>query len=481
MSFGVFAMLNEGLKIYSQSPMPHAEFYRINKTLAETVAQPVACIGFADKINFQYSSKNLLSYSFSRNVNSLYGEFEIQVREDYTEPKCVLDMVKPLDIVQIYENKNEIAFMGIVQNVSFGATAGAFNKSVVISGASIGILFEMFNFSTDVTSMSFFIKDSANKDLIENLSSVVQSNIKNGGKGMSFTQAFEQVYKKFVEIATDDKYSRIGANGIYDIIKFYFGEPSQFIRANELNFNYQIEKNLFDSDEVNVYSYFKGLLPEQVYEFYETIDKNNPVISAREKPFDSGVWDSLKMTKLDPALVTDYTITKSNKEVYTCFFAVLEGTSLSSDFYKIIGASERGNSCFESYLEKIKKYGYRPLTVNFIGYAKEAGKNDGETSYLQTTFKELSKRLKEWYSRLDEMYTGDVTIVLDENTAAVKIGELVELCGCTFYVTGEKHNWSYGDSPTVNYSLERGGKYTADGFSPMTNISKAFSELLEKE
>lgn len=469
---------NREFSVFSQSSKPHVKFFRLSGNGKNAKLMPVIDLGFG-----QYN-EHLNSYSFSRNVNSLYGEFEIQAKEDYARSINILDSVKPLDIVYFYENGKDVAFIGIVQTVSFGATAGAFNKSVIISGASIGILFEMLKISTDATSMAFFIKDSANKNVLDTLADVLQTNVKNGGQGMSFEQAFSAVYKEFISVLVDEKNSRIAANGIYDIIKACFGEPSEFIKVfGKLNFNYQISKTLFSSDEVNIYSYFKDLLPEQAYEFYEDVYDGKPVLIAREKPFDTADWNKLKenIVKLNPALVTDYTVSKSDKDVHTCFFAMAEGTNLSNDFYKIISATEQGSSCFESNLDKIKMYGYRPLIVNFIGYANAASDGKNEASYLIQTFQNLSKRLKEWYSRIDEMYSGDVTMVADHSSKAVKIGGLVELCRTTFYVTGEKHSWSYGDSPTVNYTLERGGNYTEKGFNPVKDISGAFAELLERD
>lgn len=468
-------MINREFSVFTQSPKPWIEVYRVSGSGESSRINLVMTIGMGR------GNSNLISYSFSRNVNSLYGDFEIQVKEDYTQP-LIMDSVKPLDIVYIYENDtNDIAFMGIVQNISFGATADAFNKSVVISGASIGILFEMMKISTDATSMAFFVNNSSNKDILNKLNNLLQQNVEAGGIGMSFSDAFNVVYEEFIGVLANPQNSRISANGIYDIIRLVFGEPQKFFKSNNLKFNYQIAKNLFSSDEVNIYSYFKDLLPEQVYEFYETVENNKPVLITREKPFDVKVWNNLKkkVIMLNPALITDYTFTKSDNDVHTCFMAMVEGTSLSSDFYKIINSTAQGTACFESDIEKIKKYGYRPLIVNFIGYSNSV-KSSEESSYLNKTFIGLSQRLKEWYSRIDEMYSGDVTMIYNPQNK-VNIGNLVELCGATFYVSGEKHSWSYGDAQTVSYTLERGGNYSETGFNPVLNISSAFAELLKRD
>lgn len=449
--------------VWNHSPMPCIKFFHFeNENETEIVS-----IG--------YDSGTLLSYNFSKDIHNLYGDFEIRFKEDY-DGDIIMDKIQPLDIVKIYEKPNELSFIGIVQTVSFGATAGAFNKSVSVSGASIGILFEMFNFSTDSTSLSFFTKNSGNLEILDSLTSLLQKNVENGGQGISFSDGFQVVYNKFVEITSTPLYARIAANGINDMIKYYFGVPENFIKS-QINFNYQITKSLFNSESVNLYDYFKSLLPDIVYEFYEDIQNNKPVLVVREHPFDN-VSD---VKELQPSFITDYTFTRSDKEIYTSFYAMLEGSSLSKDFYKIISTTEGGSAVFQANEEKTKKYGYKPLITSFAGYAFQASKSENESNYLNNTFVELSKKIKKWYENSDEMFCGDVTICKVDEKNPLKIGEYTGLCGGTFYVTSEKHSWSYGNSIMVNYTLERGGTYSADAaFKPLKNVSKAFSELLKE-
>lgn len=475
MSFPAFFLLmldDNKYKIYSQTSRPYVLFSRINSDTGESY--DIYEIGRKEN-----SQTQLLSYSFSRSVNSLYGEFEIQIKDN----DRLIDKLNPLDVVYIYEKKDKVSFIGIIKTLSLGATAGAYNKSVYISGVSVGALFEMMNLSTDATSLSFFINSPKNQEVTDTLTLILQNNIKEGKQGLSFKEAFNTVYNKFVEVMTNKTYAKIAASGIYSIIKNIFGEPSTFLKSDNLSFYYQIVKNLYDTNEINIYSYFKSLLPEEIYELYETIENGKPYLIARRHPFSKSDWQTLEKNKivLDPALITDYTLSRSCENVYTSFFAMIEGSSLSTDFYKIISSSESGNASFTYDLDKTKKYGYRPLISAFNEYAKpEITK--AEKDYLNKVFKDLSNELKDWYSKLDEMYTGDVTIILNQNDKnTVSIGNLVQLCSGTFYVTQEKHNWNYESPITINYTLERGGNYINGTFSKLQNISARFSELLEKE
>ena len=75
------------------------------------------------------------------------------------------------------------------------------------------------------------------------------------------------------------------------------------------------------------------------------------------------------------------------------------------------------------------------------------------------------------------MYTGDFTIVNLTNEKPARIGEWIEFAKGLYYVISEKHSWTYGDNPMINYQVTRGGKYTGNEFKPIERLSTVYKEF----
>lgn len=445
------------------------DIYRVSRG-SLTTTQLISSFTPIDSTIFGiYSSKNLQSYSFSKNVNS-WGDFEIQVKEDYNNDKSLLDVINHLDLVYIYEY-NKLCFVGFVEKISFGATVGAYNKSIIISGRSVGALFDMMVFALDESSMEFFVIGAANNSFSDKITQLVSAK-------ESVKNIVNEIVDFFITYITNPSYKKISSYGIFDLIKCTYGERgSAYIYCDDsLKFYYTPQCNIFKLDEISIISYLRNIFPSDIYEIYE--DTNAHQLILREKPFDHDKWEKLKLTKLKPGLITDYTVTKSNENVFTSFLGYLANSPMLESGY-LMGSAEvkdgKINPGHEFDDDKAAIYGFKPLKVRFTGYNSKTS----DTETLTTSFKNLSKKLKNWYSKLDELYNGDVTIVKVEDVEVPVLGNRAELCGGQFYVSAEKHMWNYGNSIKVTYSLERGANYFGGTRNEIKNISKQFSELLE--
>ena len=69
------------------------------------------------------------------------------------------------------------------------------------------------------------------------------------------------------------------------------------------------------------------------------------------------------------------------------------------------------------------------------------------------------------YSKLDEMYSGNISLVRVAGYSIPQIGERIKLRQMEFYVEEEKHVWQYGRPITIRYSISRGGTYSNGKFS----------------
>lgn len=411
------------------------------------------------------SSENLQSYSYQRSVNTFSGSFSITYKEDITKKETFLDMLEPMDIVKIYEKGNsELSFIGVVMDISYTSSTQGFQRLITITGKSIEYLFEMLNISLDITAM--LITDSAVQKEIANIQATTSAN---DGKAVKVESALNSLYNSFKNIANkNDKISNVA---IIDIIEKIYSS-GKFDIPKSLSFKLPIVSNMFSGDVANYISYVQNFFPNNVYEFYGTFKDGNPKIKVREKPFSPSDWKSLKITKIHPELFTNYTITRSMDEVYTYFYSYIEGSALSSEFYARAGASGDVVAYDD---EKRKIYGYKPLRCNFVGYNPNGAEDNSE---FKKIFKELSSKMKTWYSKLDEMWNGTFTCVIAKDIPTASIGERIEVLSGQFYVSGEDHQWHYGSSPKITYHCERGGKYSSDGkFSKLTGISKVLSDF----
>lgn len=469
------------MKVIAQSVTPEIKFYR--GIGSNTVSAGSNYYTFSNDYN---PNKAILqSYNFSRSINNLDGSFQVQIKESVTSSdNLFMDLVKPLDIVKIGETKDRIDFIGVVTAVSFGATAANNSKYLNVSGYSVEYLFNVFNISLDVTNMAYINNDRFNNEIITQLS-------KNQGEGaLSIESALTTIYKYFVDMAKE--YKGVSNIVMADLLdkefgtafsdKFNIGYLNNTKKQNDNNFYLPISSNIITGNTVNFMTYIKNLLPSPVYEIFSTINKNGkPKIIIRKIPFSNKDFAALKNTNIPPELVTDYTFTKNCENVYTAFFSYVEGSVKSADFYQKINATDQGYATARNE-DKIHIYGYKPLTVNFIGF-KNQSTDSGEEKVNQditVKFNELDEDLKKWFGKLDEMYNGDVTIVNIISNDNPKIGETVTLCGGTFYVTEENHTWRFGSAGTINYKFERGGKYVDGEFHELTGISKPYSELFSE-
>ena len=471
------------MELKSQSPQTTIQCYHsiVNGAAVKQLYQEFT----PSSLNF--SGKNLQSYNFERSIENFGGSFSFTVKEDIEKinnpnvETLFMDKVQPLDIIVISESgsENSIDFIGVVTTISIGGVASNLNKVITVSGKSIEWLFLFYNINADIGAV-IFQNNEANKAFITDLAT------KGGNDGYAMkdiVQSSINAFRDRTAIRKTGNSAREASNYLIgEVIDYWFGDD--YINASSDKFLYPISSNLFDSGKINVIDYIKKLLPPPVYEiFCEINDKNKPVLTFREVPFSNPTTDY----KIDANILTDFTQTRNCEEVYTAFLPYVEGSSQSPEFYlnlaKGQNLTKKGYNTAEKDLDKAKIYGYQLLTCSFCGY------NSDEDSAKKSldNIKSLSGKMKEWFSNMDEMYSGDLTIVNLTNetnintsvkkTRNARMGEWVSFAGGLFYITSEKHNWMFGDNPTINYQVIRGGDYSSGSFKPLKRISASYREF----
>ncbi|MBO4640889.1 MAG: hypothetical protein J5710_14150 [Treponema sp.] len=413
------------------------------------------------------AGKNLQSYSFDKSIDDFGTSFSFSVKENPNSKSLFMDQVRLLDVIVISESgsQQKIDFIGVVTTVSAGGTASNLNKVVNVSGKSIEWLFKFYNINADIKCV-IFNNAAANNTFKTDLAK------KHGTEGITIKDIVKESYNMFEKETSKTK--ALSNFLIGEIIFLWYGY--NWVEASDEKFFYPISSNLFDSGKINVIDYIKKLLPAPIYEIFGDIDNiGKPVIRARKAPFDNPVSN----IKIDPDLLSDFTLTKSCDEVYTAFMPYIEGSSQSPDFYMNLataeGVKERGYDCALRSDKKSEIYGYQLLTCSFMGYTADS--DNSKETIDKKKLQQLAEQLRKWFENLDEMYTGDFTIVNITSEKHAKIGEWLGFADGLFYVVSEKHTWNYGDNPMINYQVIRGGDYVGGNFKEIKNISSVYKEF----
>ena len=462
------------MEVIAQAPQPTVICYHsmIEGKVAEGASKK-AHQEFTPKSDY-FSGKNLQSYNFEKSLENFSGSFSFTIKEDIAGNSTpFMDKVQPLDIITISESGSEqkIDFIGVVTTISIGGTAANLNKVVTVSGKSIEWLFEFYNINADV---KLVVMENKSANTIFKLDLA-----KNDGKeGLSIKDIVMGTYKMFENQVANTNAKEVSNFMIGEIIKEWFGTPDNFIDAETIDFKYPISTDLFTGGKVNMIDFLKRLLQTPIYEMYGYINEHNrPVLKFRQVPFDNPESDF----SINPSLLTDFTLTRNCEEVYTAFMPYIEGTSMSPDFYMNLQAAKGMASGYNAALpnaEKVKVYGYQLLTCSFVGY-NENPSNASEQGFNESDLRDLSAKLEKWFSRLDEMYSGDFTIVNTplQTKKQARIGDWVRFMKGLFYIISEKHSWTYGDNPMINYSVTRGGEYNNGEFKRLEKLSAAYREF----
>lgn len=461
------------MEVLTQAPQPTIKCYH---SVQDNKATQRLYYEFTPT-SFDASGRNLQSYNFNRSLEEFGGSFSFTMKENTDTNNPFMDLVKPLDVIVISESgrEDQIDFIGVVTTISVGGIASNLNKVVTISGKSIEWLFNYFNINCDIK-LAIFDNSKANKTFVTGLAN------NDGDKGISIKdivlaslKAFREEVNVFKKESENSESSVITNFLIGDLIDLWFGKDAkEYIDATNEIFAYPISSNLFESGKINVIDYLKKLIPSPIYEIFGYIDSSNkPKLTARKVPFDN----PKASYAINPTHLTDYTLTRTCEEVYTAFMTYIEGTDLSPDFYMSLATADqdklKGYNFAQPNKEKAALYGYQLLTCSFIGYNDnpDAAKDNEKIA-------KMNEDLRKWFSNLDEMYTGDFTLVnmTKENNAG--IGEWIGFAGGLYYVVSENHSWSFGDNPMLNYQVIRGGNYSDDGtFKPVERLSSIYKEF----
>jgi hypothetical protein len=457
-----------------QSPDPKLEiFINCDSDTADITYYPDPRAGVWSK---------LLHYTFSESTDDLEGMFSFSVENDEinrTGGKTVYDLIPVRSVVKIYEGGENPAFIGIIRNrqIRKSMTSQGMKRTVVFSGKSIISCIAEYTLSLDARIQGIGDAMSRDMDLTAELA-------RNSLTIKDFMKTTWEHFKKVSENAG------ISTAGIADIINKFIGcDPGTFIRVTGKGqtLRYNVACVFYNAVNNVIADVWRNILPERVYEFFSRCEDGEPRIIARQMPFEPEDWSSLDIYVISPISLTAYDIMQSDEEIYTAFASYIIGSAMEKEFY--LAVSQTGDdSTVKYYKEKQKFYGFKPLELYFNGYDRQGNANDEKKADLTEALKALNKMACYWYSRLDEMYSGSLTVITDFNKPETnpRAGCRAGFMGGEFYINKADHSWNFGGTPTIKLTVSRGmiydnsGKMKAGADGIIKNVGGRFRET-EKE
>ena len=445
-----------------QSPTPEIRIYRYKLNLKKVEWQfTLSCK--QEKDNYPC----LLSYSFSESVGDLIGQFSFTIAGGNNN---LFDKILPLDIVEIYEEPNQPVFVGVVsaKSISCSMSGGRINRNISVTGKSISSLIAEFQLILDFKFLASGnrAKDAGvlNQEVIDALASLQKTS------GLSIAEYLKktwELYLKFTGITDSNGNGKAGLSNIavYNIITQFMGNDFFEVGRTE-KIPMPIANTFFNQNVNTALQMWQCILAPPVYEIFSRVnDKGATRIVVREAPFDAEAWDALPIKTINTGLLTNYTLHRSNDEIYTVYLAYLEGSQLNADQYIIIDVADtasKNESAMVLDESKFNLYGLRMCQVNFRGYDVSKDKDNA----VRKTMHKYSKRLKAWFSRLDQMYMGNINMINNfAESKKIRCGERVKFLGGEFYVRVVGHSWTYGGTPTISLQVSRGAEYSKGNFT----------------
>jgi len=486
--------------VENQTPIPRLEIFtpRFDRDAGVFVYdhESPAFVYGADAQRDPYACTKILAYSFTEAVDDLSGSFGFTVEDEEVdaEGRTVFDFIPERSVVKIYEGRSpRPVFVGIVRKRHLGMsmTSQGVKRTVVFNGKSIISVIAEFAVSLDVRIHNVGDPTVRTKELTAALSRE---------NPLSIKRFMELTWGHFKAVSISN--TGISTAGLLDLInKFILGDEqgnpdASFIKVSgrELYLRYNIAMPFYNAANNVIADTWRNILPERAYEFFSRCEKGRPRIIARQVPFgdpngegDFGDWSDLPLYVISPISLTDFALDRSDEEIYTAFSSHIVGASRDRMFF--IAATQGGPDAMVRHSHKQELYGFRPLELTFNGYARRGNEGNAEMPGITQAIKELNAKAYYWYSRLDEMYSGAMTLCADfdnpENNPLV--GCRVKFKGGEFYVTKTERTWIYGGTPTIKLTVSRGmvyderGKMREGDAGILRNVGRRMRELDREE
>jgi hypothetical protein len=418
---------------------------------------------------------DLIGYEFNNNLRDPEGGFSLTFVPAQDGNRLTWkDKIKIRDMVFIYEF-GILSYIGIIKSTSYSSSMNGESptRRISMQGHSLGGAVKAFNLPMNIY-LWFNIgttADTANDALTDALNSDVSV-------GQNLKNTLRLITERFFRVAFGGNLS-----GFTALINEYIS-----LASSDLEAYYPMNIRPFNDQVNNLFTIFKNILPEPVYEVFGVYENGVYKIKSREAPFDYDDWNNLPLTEIDPVELVSQTFGDSDTEVYTQYFSDVPNSVITENQAY---ADSEFNGMYYFDEEKFPIYGHRQLRASFPYYNLDG---DAENRQKLIDFcRRNSARLYAWYNHNDEFQSGSITLMTrprNDGKKFIQIGERIQYMNgnsgpVQFYVEGEKRSMQYPERMTSEYVVTRGFEYgrrelTVNGVSLVTPLVSKISNIAKR-
>ncbi|GMO64405.1 MAG: hypothetical protein Ta2A_11910 [Treponemataceae bacterium] len=470
-----------------------------NKAVRHQAPSPILKIIDRDGNVLEFSStgkhKGLQAFNFSFAVTSLSTQWSATIDEDKKESGVLFDSIKRFSIVKIYcADSARPEFVGVLHTKTITSGSPIGHRSIRIGGLQVTSLLQDFTLSGDyaafgdiqdanVLAKAFSVDLACEGDL------TVEQYVK---KTLAAYQNACTSSQLKGNSETFELWAKECGNGNVNNAIEYTGFDTGAQNPQEPKIFYPIAQSIFSNGVTNVVNIWRNLLSDKLYEIYGRVDaEGKPRVVVRKKPFSPEYWKNLNNVNIYPDVMSEnvFDLTNSDTEVYTVFHSYLTGSPMSREQATIIDELNKSPSVIvmdgrDGTENKMKRYGYKIMEVNFMGY--DTSKNVKSGNNYSNSLKDLNQLMCDWYGHNDELYSGTFKIVYlygctkdYQHNLNPEVGSVIDILGGQFYVESVTHNWSFGATHWLTLQVSRGGHYDNGGnyTGEFEKIGKIYNEF----
>lgn len=389
------------------------------------------------------------------------------------------DKIHITDIVTIKE-MGITKFVGIVTDRRYSSrmTGEGASRNIFISGTSIGNLLSRF-----ILTLDLHLYDTDTFAEVQNLSLKVGLTQKMKS-GNVVAPILEKIYSAFFDLATKMGQINKAGVGIKSLLDYYVDFSSDL--SDDIVLRYPISLSIFNVGDNNIWSILSNLVGPPINELFPQFDSSDGKyhVVFRQAPFEPDDWKKLKLNRLAPLIITDCDFGSNDSEVYTYYLAILAGSGRDEKRAMVMDADGPAKMVVRDE-EKWKKYGYKPLIIQFKYFDREKW---DEMSSLTTTMLNLSSMMQRWFEHNDEFLSGSIEFMtIDDNwwpgyIQQPQLGERMRFLEGEFYIEEITHSWQYDGSMVSRINISRGYVYNPSGdmIEPILNPGRKADVILRK-
>jgi hypothetical protein len=414
-------------------------------------------------------TNDLKNYRFQKSIKNPQGSCQISMLPQSTTTH-ILDIVKPLDVIRIYEF-GTLKFVGYVRRMSYSGSIGKDGtpeRDAVLTAQQFGGLL-----MTAAIGFGLGTALGVGEDPILNAAAQLSLDILNAVQdGTSFAEVVGLIYDSFITFINSIDATQNFASylehyinteaGLNDDTSPLLPRQPEFFNGTEQQLTFwQVVEQLIEKP-FNEMWIDNG--PRKVRVGSKDVDlPAKSCLVFRPTPFNKRLSNGVETNDFDsiPAIHVDknhfirFDLSRGLDEVYTAY-SVKSASFRLDDIPRLLLGEMKVD------YDRVGKYLFKPLITELFFTRIE--NTDGDSvelpnSRIQTVTAEAAETLLNWFSANEEYLSGAIShMVPTDPDADPKIGDKISVYAIEgfFYVEGIAHTWNYGGALQSTASVTRG-------------------------